>query len=212
MGLRTLYGSCTKNTSSSRKVTFLYMYDLCALSDLSVQIRIFRVIHVLRTYMNSAIKATFTYKYGFACKATYFVRVQRCTYSDLCVRGTALRVKQLIIQDISWLSECGDDSQWQLMDASFTVVMTVDVVSDCYSRYDNRRWIIIIFFDRPNSLPRRIFPKDATFRLFSATILTSDWAVLLEGCDLPYFLCGDLDLQMGHTSSLVFRVPPSVWL
>ena len=71
--------------------------------------------------------------------------------------------------------------------------MTVDVVLD--------------FCDRPDLLSWMICPKDVIFRLFSADMLTSDWAVLLEGCNIPSFICDNIDFPLGRPSRPVLKFP-----
>ena len=74
-------------------------------SGFAYEIRLLRVSNLLCTYMACALKATCSYKYNFARKATYcvgirLVRSRRlvCTstssrVSDLCVRGTTFAIK-----------------------------------------------------------------------------------------------------------------------
>ena len=54
------------NTSSARKADFAYVYGLCAISGLRVQIRILRVKRLLRTCMACALEAALSTNASFA--------------------------------------------------------------------------------------------------------------------------------------------------
>ena len=59
------------NTSFACKAAFAYVYDLCALSGLCVQIRILRVKRILCVYTTCALEEAYAYKYVFALKAGF---------------------------------------------------------------------------------------------------------------------------------------------
>ena len=179
-----MYGLCARNTYFARKANFAYVYDLCALSSLCVWIRLLRVSDLLRMYTNFALEAAYAYKYGIARKAAYFVSVRLFLQSYFCAWGTALRVKLLIIQGVYCSFRRGYDSRAV---SSFKVTMNVDgvlycvltVLISCPKGYV-RRMRSSVFSLRQSWLPiGPSFSKDSFFRLFSATILTSDWAVFL---------------------------------
>ena len=149
----------------------------------------------MRTNMSLCVKQLNAYIYNLCARSDLYVRVthfaRKATYAS--------RSLSIVL---TWI--------WQSMDDSFKVLMTVDGLLDCSSRCNDHRWSIRLFFDRPDSFPRRICLKDTIFRLLFATILTSDWAVLFKGFDLPSFLCNNLGFWSGRPSCLVLRVLPNV--
>ena len=96
--------------------------------------------------------------------------------SDLCVQGTALRVKRLMLQGIFWLFLTW---RWQYCESQMLLHVAMITQLSIW-------W----FFDRPNSLPRRICPSDVMFCLF-LRILTPNWAVLIRrpGGSVPVVRC-----------------------
>ena len=86
--LRTSYSLCVQNTSLAPKQDFAYAYDLCALSNLCVQVRLFgraaycvhtqlvRSKRLVRTSTDLRVKRLIAYVYGFARKKTYAYEVQ----------------------------------------------------------------------------------------------------------------------------------------
>ena len=109
--LRTLCGLCIRNISFAHKATLVYMYELCALSNLCIRVRLCSYSDLFRMYTTCALEATYAYEYGFALKSTYCVPVWIFLYSDLCVQGTDLCVKRLILQVLSCLFQLGYDSR-----------------------------------------------------------------------------------------------------
>ena len=80
----------------------------------------------MRTYTTCAPEATDSYEYGFACDATYCVRIRLVCSKRLMHTSMALRVNQLIPQHISRLVDVGMAVVWMLdnlFDISMTVVM-----------------------------------------------------------------------------------------
>ena len=59
----------------------------------------------MRTYTTCALESTCAYEYGFARKATYYVRIRLVRSRRLVRTNTALHVKQLILQGLSSLVE-----------------------------------------------------------------------------------------------------------
>ena len=143
-----MYRLWVQNTSFARKATFAYVYNLWALSSLCIWIHILCTSKLLRMYTTCALKETYAYEYGFARKSTYCVRVQLFAKSDLCIRGTALRVNWLILQGIYWL-----------LDVAMTVVQMLDARMTLWWTSMDARW----FCDHTDSFPWRICLKGAIF-------------------------------------------------
>ena len=123
----------------------------------------------------------------YALAETYYVRVWLFMPSNLLRMCTALRVSNLCIWGTAFARKATYASrsfliastwQWQSMVSIFKFAMTVYGVLDCTSLCDNRRW--------------------------SVRLLPPSWFVapedLSEGCDIPYFLCDNIDFRLGSPS------------
>ena len=75
-----------------------WLYGFCALPCKRLYVRntSFTGKRFLRTYMTCALEATCAYKYDFARKATYCIRIQLLRSRRLVCTSTTLRVKGLI--------------------------------------------------------------------------------------------------------------------
>ena len=59
------------NTSYARKADYVYVYGLCALSNLCVQISLLRVKRICCMFTACALEAAYSYEYVFARKVAF---------------------------------------------------------------------------------------------------------------------------------------------
>ena len=135
--------------------------------------------------MTCALEATYTYEYGFARKANYCVCIRLVCSKQVMRTSTALYVKWLILQRLSWLDDVVMTVVWMLYDLS-EIAMTFN---GYYMIISTLRWSSIVdiwLHDRLHWLPRRI---------------CSNYAILWS------LFYNNLEFRLGRTCRLFLTFP-----